>query len=436
MGKKLDALFGRNFKSYKFKPQVNLAISRLAVLKNQRQVKCNQARSDVVQLLQQGHQERALLRVEHVIKERNMLDAFIMMESYCNLLIERVHLIEQDKECPIELREPISTLLFAASRCGEFPELQEIRALFTSRYGKEFVNRAIELRNNCAVNARMIQKLSTRQPELENRMKVLKEIATENGIVLQLEEASSISSEEILDVSKKQNQTEPKTSTNLSPTRPGDHSQNSPNNLREDDEFSDSMKAGKKYKDVADAAQAAFESAAHAAAAARAAVELSRSEFHDPDDHSGPSTWQRRETGRDDSVKLESESKIEEILGESKAAESKHSENEAEHERSISSSSSDLTEEKLKVTTMSTEVDPETLKLLEKDIDFDNSDSEGSVISHKQIRSSSQASLKVESGQSTAHAAEESVLQSKQHLDMATRPMSVRTRFTRQVRGY
>ncbi|KAK1559765.1 hypothetical protein Q3G72_018059 [Acer saccharum] len=31
----------------------------------------------------------------------------------------------------------------------------------------------------------MIQKLSTRQPELENRMKVLKEMASENSIVLQ-----------------------------------------------------------------------------------------------------------------------------------------------------------------------------------------------------------------------------------------------------------
>lgn len=129
-----------------------------------------------------------VVQVEHVIKERNMLDAFVTMESYCNLLIERVHLIEQHKlvsyihlqiyegsffiylsefssvglifffgcrECPTELREAISTLLFAASRCGEFPELQEIRALFTSRYGKEFVNRAIELRNNCGVNARV-----------------------------------------------------------------------------------------------------------------------------------------------------------------------------------------------------------------------------------------------------------------------------------------
>lgn len=130
------------------------------------------------------------VQVEHVIKEQNMLDAFIMMEGYCNLLTGRVHLIEQDKlvssflfllflytftwkfqfslylylmgfcsfgsrVCPDELKEAISTLLYAASRCGEFPELQEIRALFTSRYGKEFVGRAIELRNNCGVNAKV-----------------------------------------------------------------------------------------------------------------------------------------------------------------------------------------------------------------------------------------------------------------------------------------
>lgn len=41
----------------------------------------------------------------------------------------------------------------------------------------------------------MIQKLSTRMPSLESRMKVLKEIAYENGIALQLEEASSVSVE-------------------------------------------------------------------------------------------------------------------------------------------------------------------------------------------------------------------------------------------------
>ena len=54
--------------------------------------------------------------------------------------------------CPDELKEAISSLLYAASRCGEFPELQEIRAVLTSRFGKEFASNAIELRNNCGVN--------------------------------------------------------------------------------------------------------------------------------------------------------------------------------------------------------------------------------------------------------------------------------------------
>lgn len=58
-----------------------------------------------------------------------------------------------------------------------------------------------------------------------------------------------------------------------------------------ENEFPESIRTRKKYRDVAAAAQEAFESAAYAAAAARAAVALSRSESrdNDPDDHSGSS---------------------------------------------------------------------------------------------------------------------------------------------------
>ncbi|QHO15995.1 hypothetical protein S83_032101 [Arachis hypogaea] len=112
MGKKLDALLGRTFKAAKFRPIITLAISRIAVLKNQRQVRLKQARCDVLQLLQLDHHERALLRVEHVIKEQNMLDVYDKIEGYCNLVIERIHLIEQERECPEELKEVASGLLY------------------------------------------------------------------------------------------------------------------------------------------------------------------------------------------------------------------------------------------------------------------------------------------------------------------------------------
>lgn len=373
MGKKLDALLGRNFRSSKFKPQINLAVSRLAVLKHQRQARCTQARSDVVQLLQLGHHDRALLRVEHVVKEQNMLDVFVTLEGYCNLLIERIHLIENDRDCPEELREAISGLIFTSSRCGEFPELIEIRAVFSSRYGKEFVARAIELRNNCGVTTKLVQKLSTRQPDLENRMKALKEIAAENNILLHLEEASSVSNEENVDTSRRGNQQESAISTKTSGT------------FDNEEGFSNSMEPGKKYKDVAAAAQAAFESAAQAAAAARAAVELSRPDSHDSDNHSSPKTPRRRFANKHES------NKTSEIKPTSSTTPTKDS---AEIMRSAASSFN--------------EVDP--VKLLDKDVvlkesDDDESDDSNSPKNHsriedssKQIPSNLRSGLKTEAG--------------------------------------
>lgn len=279
MGKTMDALLRRNFKTAKFKALVNLAISRLAVFKNQRQVRCVHARSDTAQLLNLGHQDRALLRAEVVIKEQNMLDVFVMIEGYCHILIERAVMIEHNRECPDELKEAISSLIFAASRCGEFPELQEIRSMIVSRFGKDAAARAVELRNNCGVNQKMIQKLSTRHPSREIRMQVLQEIASENGIVLHIEEEASVT------------------------TKVTTESQKQFDEIQPDEQTSGSRRTRQKYADVASAAQAAFESAAYAAAAAKAAVELSRSDsldFH-PNDQSNPTSGQRNRSGWDES---------------------------------------------------------------------------------------------------------------------------------------
>ncbi|CAN0928851.1 IST1-like protein [Linum grandiflorum] len=155
MGRKLDALLGRNFRASKFKAITTLAISRIAILKRQRQSRFSQAKSDVTQLLKLDQHERALIRVELVVKDRLMLDAFDMIQSYCEFLKERVLLLQKTKECPDELKESISSLIFASSRCAEFPELQEMRAVFQMQFGKEFVARAIELRNSCAVNPKV-----------------------------------------------------------------------------------------------------------------------------------------------------------------------------------------------------------------------------------------------------------------------------------------
>ena len=59
--------------------------------------------------------------------------------------------------CPDEMKEAASSLIYAASRLGggEFPEIQEMRALLSSRYGKDFAASAVELTSNCAVNRKV-----------------------------------------------------------------------------------------------------------------------------------------------------------------------------------------------------------------------------------------------------------------------------------------
>ncbi|XP_022982055.1 uncharacterized protein LOC111480936 isoform X2 [Cucurbita maxima] len=292
MGKKLDALLGRSFNTTRFKSLVNLAISRLAVLANQRQVRSSQARSDVVQLLQLGHQERALFRVEQVIKDQKLLDAYVIIESYCEAVLERIKLLEQQRECPEELKEAISGLIFASSRCGDFPELIEIRSAITSRFGKEFTARAMELRNNCAVGPMIVKKLSARPPSSEIKLKLLKQVASENGITLKDLEAYEVSTEE---------------------SKVEGVFKILPEEMEKESWYADSMRGRKKYKDVGDAAQAAFESAACAAAAARAAVELVQSKSSDHDYVSNPSpkarTFTETHESKNNEIELESNNK-------------------------------------------------------------------------------------------------------------------------------
>ncbi|RYR37079.1 hypothetical protein Ahy_A09g042006 isoform F [Arachis hypogaea] len=394
MGKKLDALLGRNFKASKFTATVNLALSRLAILKNKRHAHLKLARSDVHQLLQLGHHDRALLRAEHVIKEQNMLDVYDKIEGYCNLLFERVHLIAQERECPEELKEAASGLLYMASRCGDLPEILEIRAMLTSRFGKEFAARAIELRNNCGVDPqiitfvillicfKLIQKLSTRMPSLESRTKVLKDIASENNIILLIEEVSSVTIEEQVNVVKQnQQETRLKEEENL---------HNLPSKEK-DGESIDSFKAMKKYKDVADAAKAAFESAAQAAAAARAALELSQSSPHGPDDdHNSPSPGPRKFLDEQDSDFVEVVPRLEDSADEISNGES---------------------------VSLVAETEADSLV---KELEFDESDDEADN-KDKSNQTSKQTPR-------VSNDVPESKMHSKPHLDLEKRPFSVRTR--------
>lgn len=61
-------------------------------------------------------------------------------------------LVVGSRECPNDVSEAISSLVFASARCGDLPELLLIRKLFGERYGHKFETTAVELSEGNFVN--------------------------------------------------------------------------------------------------------------------------------------------------------------------------------------------------------------------------------------------------------------------------------------------
>ncbi|KAL5221958.1 hypothetical protein ABZP36_026671 [Zizania latifolia] len=183
----LDAFFkggggGGGFRGAKCKTLLKLSIPRIKLLRNRRELQLRQMRRDIAKLLEAGQEATARIRVEHIIREENMMAAQEILELFCELIAVRLPIIETQKECPIDLKEAISSICFAAPRCADLPELMQVQMMFATKYGKEFVAAATELMPDCGVNRQIIELLSIRAPPVDTKMKLLKEIAEEHEI--------------------------------------------------------------------------------------------------------------------------------------------------------------------------------------------------------------------------------------------------------------
>ncbi|GAB4861024.1 hypothetical protein Ancab_036187 [Ancistrocladus abbreviatus] len=178
----LDSFFSKGFRAAKCKTPLKLTIPRIKLLRNRRELQIKQMRKDIAKLLETGQEATARIRVEHIIREENMMAAQEILELFCELITVRLPIIEAQRECPLDLKEAISSVCFAAPRCADLPELLQVQMLFASKYGKEFVAAATELMPNCGVNRQLIELLSVHAPPAEKKLKLLKEIAKEHEL--------------------------------------------------------------------------------------------------------------------------------------------------------------------------------------------------------------------------------------------------------------
>ena len=81
----------------RLKTNLRLALNRLKLLEKKKAEMAQKGRREIAEYLASGKEERARIRVEHIIREDYMVEAMEMLEMYCDLLLARFGLLEQMK---------------------------------------------------------------------------------------------------------------------------------------------------------------------------------------------------------------------------------------------------------------------------------------------------------------------------------------------------
>ncbi|XP_034047887.1 IST1 homolog isoform X2 [Thalassophryne amazonica] len=155
---------GSHFKPDRLKVNLRLVINRLKLLEKKKTELAQKARKEIADYLASGKDERARIRVEHIIREDYLVEAMEILELYCDLLLARFGLIQSMKELDPGLQEAVSTLIWAAPRLQtEVSELKVVSDQLCAKYSKEY-GKLCKTNQIGTVNDRLMLKLGVEAP--------------------------------------------------------------------------------------------------------------------------------------------------------------------------------------------------------------------------------------------------------------------------------
>ncbi|KAI5322350.1 hypothetical protein L3X38_031422 [Prunus dulcis] len=158
--KLLTKLFGSGFNSSECKETVETVVVKARFLQKKKQDEVAKMKSDIAGRLRAGEDPIAgpsHVLIKRVIREQNVSVAYEFIEAFCDLVVDR-----------------ISTIKEGMSR--------ELKRRDKKKYGKNFVSAATNIRPNCGVDLMMIKKLADTNPQGDEKLKIVQEIADQYSI--------------------------------------------------------------------------------------------------------------------------------------------------------------------------------------------------------------------------------------------------------------
>ncbi|CAF2055498.1 unnamed protein product [Brassica napus] len=147
---------------------------RLEIVRKRRIAMIKFLKMDIVEFLKNGLDYDAYRRAEVLLEELRIISCYDILEQFCDCISENLSLMLKKRECPEECREAVSSLIYAAAWVPDVPELKDLRAVFTRRFGSFIAS---------SVNYELVEKTELRRrPSRELKIQTVKDIAKEFSI--------------------------------------------------------------------------------------------------------------------------------------------------------------------------------------------------------------------------------------------------------------
>ncbi|GJY09858.1 IST1-like protein [Tanacetum coccineum] len=156
----------------KCKSETKMTRKRIEIIKRKRNAMEKFLRNDVADLLRNNLDSNAYSRYEQLCWTESS-SCYDFVDQSCLLVLTHLSPMSKQRECPDECKEAISTLMFAAARFADLPELRELRTLFVERYGNSI---------EPYVNPEFVNNLKADPPAKAIKLQMMQEIATQYGI--------------------------------------------------------------------------------------------------------------------------------------------------------------------------------------------------------------------------------------------------------------
>ncbi|CAI8582863.1 unnamed protein product [Vicia faba] len=147
--------------------------TRLETIQKKRKYVYKFTKDDTAELLRRGRDYEAYKRTEWLLFEEKMLSCYDFIENFIGCISDHLEDLIKQSDCPEECKEAIPSLIYAAARISDLPELRDLRTVFTEKYKNSL---------EPYINKEFVDKLRRDPPAKEMKIRLLYDIAKEFSI--------------------------------------------------------------------------------------------------------------------------------------------------------------------------------------------------------------------------------------------------------------